>query len=138
MMLVAQNLRKKDASSELNWSDFWVDKKKFTKEHAQACYQPNVTSLFHRQLFKYFHDEGILFSLAHDFNFVGGFQAYWTELFTLCKEHRPDFGERPNKATFDPDADHKIWHNANPPFTPYELKKKDTMIVCFCSLITHV
>ena len=27
MMLVAQNLRKKDASSELNWSDFWVDKK---------------------------------------------------------------------------------------------------------------
>ena len=65
-----------------------------------------------------------MFLLAHDFNFVGGFQAYWTELFTLCKEHRPDFGERPNKATFDPDADHKIRHNANPPFTPYELTKK--------------
>ena len=103
---------------------FLGGQKKFTKEHAHACYQPNVTSLFHRQLFKYFHDEGILFSLAHDFNFVGGFQAYWTELFTLCKEHRPDFGERPNKATFDPDADHKIRHNANPPFTPYELTKK--------------
>ena len=41
------------------------------------------------------------------------------------KEKRPsDFGECPNKAAFDVDADYKIRNNADPPFTPYELTKK--------------
>ena len=75
MILVAQQLRLKNASKELDWSSTWIDPKKFTKEHAMACYQPDVTSLFHRHLFKYFHDEGIIFSQAKDFNFQGGFQA---------------------------------------------------------------
>ena len=124
MILVAQQLRLKSADKKLDWSSIWVDPKKFTKEHAMACYQPNVTSLFHRHLFKYFHDEDIMFSQAKDFNFQGGFQAYWTELFTMVKHHRPDFGELPNKACFDIAADFKIRNNAVPPYTPYELTKK--------------
>ena len=35
-----------------------------------------------------------------------------------------DFGERPNKATFDREADVKIRYNADPPFKPYELTKE--------------
>ena len=135
MMFVAQHLRKKDTNltETLNWSEFWLDNRLFTKEHANCCYQPNVTSLYHRHLFKYFHDQGIVYSLSSDFNFDGGFQAYWTRLFTLCKEKRPDdFGERPHKASFDADADYKIRNTADPPFTPYELNKKgyeDCMIL---------
>ena len=127
LMFVAQNLRTKVSEGNgLDWSAFWLDKSLFTVEHAKSCYQPNVTSLFHRHLFKYFHDEGILFSLSNDFNFTGGFQAYWVELFSLAKGKRPEeFGERPNKAQFDADADIKIWTTTNPPFTPFELIRKD-------------
>ena len=124
LILVAQRLRLKSSNKKLDWSSFWIDKTLFTKEHANACYQPNVSALFHRQLFKYFHDEGLMFSLANDFNYKGGFQAYWTELFKLVKEKRQEFGELPNKAFFDPQADYKIRHNANPPYTPFELSRK--------------
>ena len=95
----------------------------FTQAHANACYQPNATALFNRLLFKYFHDEGINYKLA-DFNFIGGFQAYWTELFALVKEKRSDeYGDRPNKAHFDLQADFKIRNNANPPFCLFKLTK---------------
>ena len=131
MLLVAQQLRKKTSSTELDWSSFWTDDTLFTIEYANACYQPNVTSLYHQLLFKYFHDEGVLFSLSSDFNFEGGFQAYWKKLFEFAKEKRlSEFGERPNKACFDVDADVKIRKNADPPFTPYELTKKGMMIAC--------
>ena len=124
-MLVAVSFRKKTADKGLDWSSFWVDRSLFSKSHADALYQPNVTALFHRHLFKYFHDEGIIFSLSKDFNYPGGFQAYWSELFSLAKAKRPnDFGERPNKACFDADADYKIRNLADPPFTPFELTKK--------------
>ena len=63
--------------------------------------------------------------MGKDFNYPGGFQAYWSELFSLAKAKRPnDFGERPNKACFDSDADYKIRNLADPPFTPFELTKK--------------
>ena len=124
LMLVAQKLRLKSSDENLDWSNFWIDSSLFTKAHGKACYQPNVTSLFHCQLFKYFHDKGILYSLAHDFNYKGGFQAYWTALWQLVKEKRPDFGELPNKASFDPEADFKIQNNANPPYTPFEHTRK--------------
>ena len=136
MMLLAVNLRKSTAKNDnLDWSSFWVDKSLFTLEHANACYQPDVTSLFHRQLFKYFHDEGILFSLTSDFNYTGGFQAYWSELFALVKAKRPnDFGERPNKASYDIDGDFKIRNLADPPFTPYALNRKgyDDCMILMC------
>ena len=137
MMFVAQSYRKKSSllTTPLNWSQFWLDNALFTKEHANCCYQPNVTGLFHRHLFKYFHDQGIAYSLGCDFNFDGGFQSYWTELFKLCKEKRPDdFGERPNKAAFDVDADYKIRNTADPPFTPYQLTKKgyEDCLMLFC------
>ena len=125
MLIVAQKLRKKSSSIDLDWSSFWLDNSLFSLEHANACYQPNVTSLYHRHLFKYFHDEGILFSLSSDFKFEGGFDAYWKKLFAFAKEKRPkEFGERPNKACFDVDADFKIRNQADPPFTPFELSKK--------------
>ena len=64
---------------------------------------------------------------------MGGFQAYQGELFSLAKEKRPEeFGERPNKAQFDNDANIKIWTNINSPFTPFELSRKcydDCMIL---------
>ena len=137
MMFVAQHLRKKVSSGgdDLNWSEFWLDNSLFTKRHADCCYQPNVTSLYHRHLFSYFHEQGIVYSLNKDFNFDGGFQAYWTKLFTLVKEKRPsDFGERPNKAAFDVDADYKIRNTADPPFTPYALTKKgyDDCMLLMC------
>ena len=107
MMFMAQNYRMQTADKTLDWCTFWTDKSLFTQEHVIACYQPNVTALFNRMLFKYFHDEGMIYKLA-DFNFIGGFQAYWTELFALVKEKRPDeYGERPNKAHFDPNSDFK-------------------------------
>ena len=125
MLIVAQKLRKKSSSVDLDWSSFWLDNSLFSLEHADACYQPNVTSLYHRHLFKYFHDEGILFSLSNDFKFEGGFDAYWKKLFAFAKEKRPkEFGERPNKACFDVDSDYKIRNEADPPFTPFELNKK--------------
>ena len=105
----------------LKESLLWLDNLLFTKEHADCLHQPNVTGLYHRQLFKYFHDEGILFSLAKDFNYEGGFQAYWRKLFSSAKACPKDFGERPNKACFDVDADHKIQHLADPPYCPFEL-----------------
>ena len=55
----------------------------------------------------------------------GGFQAYWRQLFALCKSKRPkDFGEKPNKAEFDVDADYKIRNSADPPFKPFEISRK--------------
>ena len=68
LMFVAQNFRKRTESSDLDWSAFWVDRSLFTKEHADACYQPSVTALYHRHLFKYLHDEGIMYSMSSDFN----------------------------------------------------------------------
>ena len=94
LMLVAQKLRLKSSDENLDWSNFWIDSSLFTKAHAKACYQPNVTSLFHRQLFKYFHEEGILYSLVHDFNYKGSFQVYWIALWQLVKENRPDFSKQ--------------------------------------------
>ena len=137
MMFLAMHLRKKVSSSDdtLNWSDFWLDESLFTIQHANSVYQPNVVALYHRHLFKYFHDQGIVYSLSSDFNFDGGFQAYWTSLFALCKEKRPsDFGERPNKAAFDVDADYKIRNTADPPFTPFALTKKgyDDCMLLMC------
>ena len=93
-------------------------------------------------LFKYFHDQWIVYSLNSDFNFDGGFQAYWTRLFMLRKEKHPDnFGERPIKASFDIDADYKIRNTVDPPFTPYELTKKgyeDCMIlICHYTCVNY-
>jgi len=66
-----------------------------------------------------------LFSLSTDFKFEGEFDAYWKKLFAFAKEKRPkEFGERPNKACFDVDADFKIWNQSDPTFTPFELNKK--------------
>ena len=125
-MILAVGFKKKTSThQDLDWSSFWLNETLFSKEHADCLYQPNVTANYHRLLFKYFHDEGILFSCSRDFNYVGGFQAYWLKLFSLAKAKRPkDFGERPNKACFDVDGDYKIRNCADPPFTPYELSKK--------------
>lgn len=132
LLLVAQHLRKQK-STNLDWSSFLTDNSLFSTAHAQECYQPNVTALYHRHLFKYFHDEGVMYSMSTDFNQTGGFQAYWKEIFALCKSKRPaDFGEKPLKACFDIDADYKIRNTADPPFTPFELTKKgyeDAMIL---------
>ena len=49
-----------------------------------------------------------------------------------------EYDERPNKAQFDSDADHKIRNNSNNSFTPFKLTKKDKMIEYFGWHITHV
>lgn len=93
MIFVVQYLRKK-GDDNLNWSQFWLENSLFTKRHAYYYYQPNVASLYHRHVFSYFREQGIVYSLHKDFNFDGGFQAYWTRSFELVKEKRPgDFGE---------------------------------------------
>ena len=82
MLIVAQKYcLKLSVGTDLDWSSFWTDKLLFTCEHTNALYQPNATGLFHCYLFKYFHDEGIIFSLSNDFDFEGRFQAYWNTLF---------------------------------------------------------
>ena len=108
LFLVAQHLRKQ-VLSNLDWSAFWVDNSLFATQHAHKCYQPKVTVLLHRHLFKYLHNEGLMFSMSSDFNEKEEFQLYWWQFFSFYKEKRPaDFGEKPLKACFDVDADYKI------------------------------
>ena len=86
LIFFVQNLRTKVSEGNgLDWSVFWIDELLFTVEHVKSRYQPSVTSLFNRHLFKYFHDEGILFSQRNDLNFTWDFQAYWAELSSLAK-----------------------------------------------------
>ena len=107
-LLAAQHLRNIFLAN-LDWAAFWVDKSLFTTQHAQECYQPNVTALFYLHLFNYLHDKGLMYSMSTNFNEKGRFQAYWRELFLLCKEKIPaDFGEKPLRTCFDVDVDYKI------------------------------
>ena len=135
-IILAVSFRKKTSSHKnLNWSLFWLDKVLFSKEHADYLYQPNVTTNFHRLLFKYFYNEGILFSFSKGFNYAGGFQAYRHNLFALVKAKWPrNFGERPDKACFDVGGDYKIRNLADPPFRPYKLTKKgyDDCMLLMC------
>ena len=80
----------------------------FTKEQAEALKQPNSNKTFHKQFFSVFHQKGILYSFAYDFNDTGGFQAWWNEIYGLAQKFRSDLGNKPNQAAVDPDAEAKI------------------------------
>lgn len=75
---------------------------------AEALKQPNTMKTFHKQIFAVFHQKGILFRFAHDFNDAGGFHAWWNELYGLAQKFRSDLGNKPFQAAVDPDAEAKI------------------------------
>lgn len=80
----------------------------FTIEHANAIHQPNSTATFHKHIFSYLKKRGIVFSAKNDFNCVGGFQAFYVKLFELASKVRLDFGNKPQQAAVDPEAELKI------------------------------
>ena len=63
---------------------------------------------FHKQVFAIFHQKGVLYRFAHDFNKAGGFHAWWNELYGLAQKLRSNLGNKPNQAAVDPDAEAKI------------------------------
>ena len=58
----------------------------FTLEMAESLKQPNSMKTFHKQIFAVFHQKGILYRFAHDFNQTGGFHAWWNELYGLAQK----------------------------------------------------
>ena len=119
LLFSAQNLRRKDEKfKNLDWNCIWSNEKEFTALHAESLLEPNTTALFYRHLFAFFNANGLNFSMAKDFNYTGGFQAYWKELWAKGKKIRHSLGEKPLQATFDANADSKI-RSASTPFRPF-------------------
>ena len=87
LLFSAQNLRRKDEKfKNFDWNCIWSNEEEFTALHTESLLEPNTTALFYRHLFAFFNANGLHFSMAKDFNYTGGFQAYWKELRTKGKK----------------------------------------------------
>jgi hypothetical protein len=86
------------------------------EEKAKVEYEPNSVLNSLKTLFVTLADNGIVYSLLHDFNRKGGFHAYWTDLWGKIAEYHPMLGRRPNKGEFEDDEDYLLRHAADPPF----------------------
>ena len=54
-----------------------------------------------------------MYKKAHDFNDSGGFQAFWSDIYSLAQRFRSNFGTLPMQASVDPNAEQKILLNGN-------------------------
>ena len=75
--------------------------------------QPNTVQTFHKHFFAFLKRKGVFYSFKHDFNDEGGFQAWWSEVYSLAQPFRKDIGNKPLQAAVDPDAEQKIRTNGN-------------------------
>ena len=77
LLFSAQNFRIKDERfKKFDWNCIWSNDEEFTVLHAESLLEPNSTALFYRHLFVFFNANGLNFSIAKDFNYTDGFQAY--------------------------------------------------------------
>jgi hypothetical protein len=98
----------------LAWSyDFHMPK--VSKDSAKSTYQPNYTDKVVRQIFKCFHDAGIMMNHADFRGFVGSYWAYFKGRFAIAVQVRSDFGRNPFRAAVEYDDEIKMRTNANPP-----------------------
>jgi hypothetical protein len=96
----------------LAWSyDFHMPK--VLKESAKLTYQPNYTDKVIHQIFKCFHDAGIMTNHANFRGFVGSYWAYFKGRFAIVVQVRSDFGHNPLRAAVEYNDEIKMRTNAN-------------------------
>lgn len=113
MCWFAINLKKQGKK----YNNIKLTDKKWTKEHAEACYESTTTAQRIKELFVEFHEHGIIYG-TNDFKKKGGFSNYFTELFDKIKKFRPEFGRLSYSSSFDHNAEAKIRKYGN--YKPYE------------------
>ena len=84
-----------------------------------ALYQPTVTLQFYKHVFAYLSSHGVLYRNKGDFNGMGGFQAFWADLYSEAGLVRGDLGREPMKAVVDHNAEWKIKKYGN--YRPFEV-----------------
>jgi hypothetical protein len=80
--------------------------------------QPNTIARMHRQIFKIFLDNSVLYRMG-EFKYAGGFQAIWKTLFDRTQIVRPGYGSKPNQAVIDLDDFDKI-AECDEPYMPFK------------------
>jgi hypothetical protein len=98
----------------LAWS-YEFHKPKVSKQSATSTYQPNYTDKVVRQIFKCFHDCGIMLNHSDFKGFIGSYWSYFKGRFAIAVQLREDFGRNPFRATVEYDDEIKMRMNANPP-----------------------